>query len=158
MFRKVSTKDSDVSRLLLLAIVALCPTVWAYDCPANQAKDADTLLQIEHTWAKALQEKNSDAVACILDPGFEDASTDGQVFHHDEVLAHIPQRHAGSNTLSEMKARIYGDAAYVRGLNTVKDADGKALAQVRFTDIFVYQNGAWKAVAGHETLVSSSTK
>jgi len=147
-----------VSRLLLLAIVLVCPAGWAYDCPAHQAKDADTLLQIEHSWAKALQEKNADAVACIIADGFEDASTDGQVYDRNTVLAHIPQRHPGSNTLSDMKAHIFGDAAYVRGLNTVKDPAGKTLAQVRFTDIFVYQNGVWKAVAGHETLISESTK
>jgi ketosteroid isomerase-like protein len=147
-----------VKPLLLLAIFFFCPLVWAYDCPSNQAKDGDTLLQIEQAWAKALQQKNADAVACIIGDGFEDASTDGQVYDRDTVLAHIPQRHAGSNTLSDMKAHIYGDSAYVRGVNTVKDADGKTLAQVRFTDIFVYQNGIWKAVAGHETLVSVSTK
>ena len=147
-----------MSRWLLLAIVAFCPAVWAFDCPASQSKDADTLLQIEHTWAKALQAKDVNAVACIIADGFEDASTDGQVYNRDTVLAHIPQRHAGSNTLSDMKAHIYGDAAYVRGLNTVKDPGGKTLAQVRFTDIFIYHNGVWKAVAGHETLVSTSTK
>ena len=144
--------------LLLLAILFLCPLVWAYDCPVSQMKDADTLLQIEQTWAKALQQKNADTVACIIADGFEDASTDGQVYDRDTVLAHIPQRHAGSNTLSDMKAHIYGDAAYVRGLNTVKDADGNTVAQVRFTDIFIYQNGVWKAVAGHETLVSTPAK
>lgn len=144
-----------MSRLLLLAIFFFSPALWAYACPANQAKDADTLLQIEHTWAKALQDKNADAVACIIADGFEDASTDGEVYNRDTVLAHIPQRHAGSNTLSDMKAHIFGDAAYVRGLNTVKDPSGKTLAQVRFTDIFIYQNGVWKAVAGHETLVSA---
>jgi ketosteroid isomerase-like protein len=147
-----------VTRLLLLAILFWSPALWAYDCPANQSKDADTLLKIEQTWANALQEKNADAVACIMAEGFEDANTDGQVNNRDEILAHIPQRHAGSNTLSEMHAHLHGDSAYVRGLNTVKDANGKTLAQVRFTDIFLYQNGVWKAIAGHETLLSAPAK
>lgn len=128
--------------------------MWAETCPAHQAQDGDTLLQIEQNWAQALQQKNVDAVACIIADSFEDAGVDGQVQNRDQALAHIPQRRAGSNTLSDMHAHVYGDSGYVRGLNTVKDANGTPVAQVRFTDIFVYQNGVWKAVAGHETLVS----
>ena len=33
------------------------------------------------------------------------------------------------------------------------DANGNIVAKVRFTDIFVYRDGAWHAVAGQETLV-----
>jgi hypothetical protein len=74
---------------------------------------------------------------------------------HDraEALAGIAKRRPGSNELSEMHAHISGDAAFARGLNTVKDANGNIVAKVRFTDIFVYRDGAWHAVAGQETLV-----
>ncbi|HZQ69398.1 MAG TPA: nuclear transport factor 2 family protein [Terriglobales bacterium] len=154
----MSQRIQDVKHLLLLVAFLVGPAVWASDCPSKQARDGETLLQIEQSWAKALQEKNAGAVACIVGDDFEDAGTDGQVQNRDELLAHIPQRRAGSNVLSDMHAHIYGDAGYVRGLNTVKDADGKTVAQVRFTDIFVYRNGVWKAVAGHETLLSPAGK
>src|SRR5207248_10210164 len=77
MWSKNQPKDSDVTRLLLLAMFLSCPLLWAYDCPANQPKDGDTLLQIEQKWAKALQQKNADAVACIIGARSEDARTDG---------------------------------------------------------------------------------
>ena len=138
----------------MLAIFFPTAFLWAYDCPSHQVKDGDALIQIENNWAKSLGEKNVDAVSCIVGDDFEDAGVDGQVHDRSETLAHIPQRRPGSNSLSEMRAHVYGDAGYVRGLNTVKDAEGKSVAQVRFTDIFVYRNGVWKAVAGHETLVN----
>jgi hypothetical protein len=40
----------------------------------------------------------------------------------------------------------------------VIDADGQVRAKVRFTDIFVYREGRWLAVAGQESLVSETSK
>jgi len=52
-----------------------------------------------------------------------------------------------------MHAHIQGEMAYVRGMNRMTDNRGAVLARVRFTDIFVYRDGRWQAVAGQETLV-----
>jgi hypothetical protein len=40
----------------------------------------------------------------------------------------------------------------------VLDASGKEIARVRFTDVFVYRDGRWQAVAGHETLMPEEKK
>ena len=53
-----------------------------------------------------------------------------------------------------MKSHIYGEIGYVRGLNTVTDPNGKVIANVRFTDIFVYRDGRWQALCGQETLLN----
>lgn len=126
---------------------------FAADCPAGQAKDGAELLKIEHTWAKALEQKDAVAVGCILADDFQDAGVYGELHNREEALAHIAQRGPGSNRLSEMQPHVFGEVGYVRGLNTVIDAQGHAVAKVRFTDIFVYRDGRWKAVAGQETLV-----
>jgi hypothetical protein len=60
--------------------------------------------------------------------------------------------------LSELHPHVYGEFGYVRGLSTVLDADGKIRARVRFTDIFVYREGRWLAVAGQESLVKETSK
>jgi ketosteroid isomerase-like protein len=69
--------------------------------------------------------------------------------------------------LSEMRAQVHGDFGYIRGLATAiavpgkdaqgKDAQGKVLAKVRFTDIYVYRDGRWQAVAAHESLLPAKT-
>jgi predicted N-acetyltransferase YhbS len=53
-----------------------------------------------------------------------------------------------------MRAHTYGDAGYVRGLNRVVNANGEVVATVRFTDVFVYRERRWQAVAGQETMVT----
>ena len=127
-------------------------------CPASQPKDETALGQLEHSWAKALEEHDSTTVSCILADEFEDADVHGQLHHRAETLARIPQRTPSQNHMEDLKAHIHGDFAYVRGLNKVTDPSGKPVAQVRFTDIFVYRDGRWQAIAGHETLLTSESK
>ncbi len=75
-----------------------------------------------------------------------------------ENLASVIHRQPGRNQLSELHPHVYGEFGYVRGLNTVIDADGQPRDKVRFTDIFVYREGRWLAVAGQESLVSEASK
>jgi hypothetical protein len=35
------------------------------------------------------------------------------------------------------------------------DAQGKTVARVRFTDVYVYRDGRWQCVAGHESMVTA---
>jgi len=126
----------------------------AAPCPTNQSKEENTLVQAEQTWAKALEKHDSDVVSCLMADEFQDTDTNGELHDRTQALARIPQRPAYSNQLQDMHARAYGDFAFVRGLNKVLDSSGKLLAQVRFTDVFVYRDGRWQALAGHETLVT----
>jgi len=48
------------------------------------------------------------------------------------------------------------DFGYIRRRNTMLDPRGKVLARVRFTDIFVYRDGRWLAVAGQESPISDT--
>lgn len=130
----------------------------AQKCPTGQPKDENALLETERTWAKALEGHDVSAVGCVLADKFEDADVDGQVHNRADALDRIAHRRPGHNELEGMRAQVYEDVAFVRGLNNVIGADGKRIAQVRFTDIFVYRDGRWQAVAGQETLVPSQTK
>jgi ketosteroid isomerase-like protein len=157
MITESGMKGKDVRLTIWLAMVVLCSAAMAANCPEKQAKSGAALVAIEHTWAKALEQKDADAVGCILADEFQDAGVYGELHSREETLAHISERGPGSNVLSEMQPHIFGDAGYVRGLNTVTDTQGKAVAKVRFTDIFVYREGRWKAVAGQETLVTEKS-
>jgi hypothetical protein len=57
---------------------------------------------------------------------------------------------------SQLHPHVHDDFGYVRGLNAVVDPTGKVLARVRFTDIFVYRDGRWLAVAGQESLLTDT--
>ena len=127
----------------------------AQTCPSGQPRTENALLQLERSWAKALELHDSATVACLLAQEFDDAGVDGELHDRADTLARIPHRRPSHNQLTEMRVCLYSDFAFVRGLNRVSDNAGKLLAQVRFTDIFVYRDGRWQAVAGQETLVSS---
>lgn len=138
-------------RLALISIF-LPLTTFAANCPP-QPKTEAALLDLERNWAHALSQHDAATIACFLADEFQDAGVEGELSDRASALAKIPNRRPGQNQLADMHAHIYADTAYVRGLNQVLDASGKQIAQVRFTDIFVYRDHRWEAVAGHETLV-----
>ena len=136
----------------------ICPLAFAASCPTGQMKNESALVQLEQSWAHALEQHDADAVGCILGEEFQDIEPDGELRDRSSSLAHIAHRRPGHNQLSELAAHVHGDFGYVRGLNTVLDPEGKALARVRFTDIFVYRDGRWLAVAAQESLVAETPK
>lgn len=149
-----------VLRLAVFMLLVLCTatTASAAACPTSQPKTEDALLQAEETWAKALGEHDVDTVACLVADSFEDAGVDGAVHDRAAMLSRVSQRGPNRNQLEDMHAHIFGDTAFVRGVNKVFDPSGKHVASVRFTDIFVYRDGRWQAVAGQETLIKEAQK
>ena len=147
-----------MKQLLGFVVVIWSTAAFAMGCPSGQAKDGGALVQLEQSWAKALEHKDSDAVACILADDFQDIDTYGQVRSRAESLAHIAQRRPWGNQLSDLQPHVLGDFGYVRGLNTVVDAEGKTVAKIRFTDVFAYRDGRWLAVSAQESLVAESPK
>jgi hypothetical protein len=143
---------------LCLALLVFSPFTFGINCPKDQPRDGSALLQLERTWAKALEANDGDAVGCLLADEFQDADVHGDLHNRGETLAHVAQRKRSHNDLSEMEPHVQSDFAYVRGLDTVTDAQGKIVAKIRFTDIFVYRDGRWVAVAGQETLLSQPAK
>ena len=154
-----SCHDLEV-KILTFVVVSLALTVSApaADCPKNQSKTEAALIELEQNWAAALSRKDADAVACMVADEFEDADVDGSLHTRSQMLEHIPQRKPGTNRLSEMRAHVQGNSAFTRGLNTVVDASGKVVARVRFTDVFIYRDGRWQALAGHETLLGEASR
>ena len=116
------------------------------NCPTHQSKDGNALIPIEPS------------VGCILADEFQDADPSGQLHNRAETLAQIPHRRPGKNILSELTPHVFGDSGYIRGLATLVDGHGKTVARVRFTDIYVYRDQRWLAVAGQETLLPEAAK
>ena len=143
---------------LWLALLFLPVSSFAAGCPANQPKDGSALIQLEQNWAEALSRHDADAVGCILADEFQDVDPEGQLHNRAETLGAIPKRKPGTNQLSELTPHVYGDFGYIRGLATLVDANGNTKARVRFTDVYVYRDGRWLAVAGQESLLPSVLK
>jgi ketosteroid isomerase-like protein len=130
----------------------------AADCPRNQPKSEAALLELEQIWAEALSRRDADTVACIVAGEFEDADVDGSLHTRSQMLAHVRQRRPGANHLTEMRVHIEGNVGFVRGLNEILDPSGKIVARVRFTDLFAYREGRWRALAAQETLLGEASR
>lgn len=116
------------------------------------ADDTQSLLDLEQRWATAAGARDHTALDAILADGFVDVSWQGKLRSKADALAAPAAPVKTTQTLSELKVRIYGDAAVVTGLNTAMAANKSFTARIRFTDVFVKQAGTWRAVSAQETL------
>jgi ketosteroid isomerase-like protein len=137
--------------------VLLCPLAGASPCPTGQVKDGSALIQIEQTWARSLEHRDTAALGCILADEFEDAGPDGRLTNRATTLTKAAGHAAVHHELSELQPHVNGDSGYIRGLAAAVNAEGKLVANVRFTDVYVYRDGRWQCVAGHESMVAESS-
>jgi hypothetical protein len=131
-------------------LLLLCPLARGAACPTGQMKDEATLVQIEHLWVRADEQHDMAALGCILADEFEEADSAGSLINRSAMLARPADSGNVHYELSDLRAHLYGDVAYVRGIG-VGSANGRTTVKNRFTDIFVYREGRWQCVAGHES-------
>ena len=140
-----------MSLLAALAASTLATTVphTPLGCPAHP-RTAAGALATEHAWVRAIESRNSKLLACILAPEFADTSWRGELVERATVLTALPSHAPVRLQLSGLSVFLDGRFAIVRGTNT-QQANGRTVGTVRFTDMFVYRGGAWRAVSAQET-------
>jgi ketosteroid isomerase-like protein len=131
-------------------LLLLCSLAHGASCPKGQAKDEATLVEIEQTWARAIEQHNMPALECILAHEFEEAGSAGELIDRAQMLASAATSGDVHYELSDMRVHLYGNFGYVRGVGVARDSD-KPTVKHRFTDIFVYRDGRWQCVAGHQS-------
>jgi len=134
-------------------LLLLCSLAHGAVCPTGQLKDEAALVQIEHVWLRAVEQHDMAALGCILADEFEEADFAGSLIERSAMLASAANRGnvQPAVELSDLHAHVYGDFAYARGLAVIRSDDGKHPLKSRFTDIFIYRDGRWQCVAGHES-------
>jgi ketosteroid isomerase-like protein len=123
--------------------------------PGNAA--ADELKQIENDWEEAVKAKNAEKLGDILADSWAGLGWNGR--REDKATALADLKASGNSLdtfeMGPMKVRIFGNTAVVTGSDTEKsmengkDTSGKYI----WTDVFVKQNGKWRAVASQSTKV-----
>ena len=118
---------------------------------------ADELKQIENDWVAAAKAKDADKLGEILADSWVGQGWDGKTADKAKALADlkVPGNSLDSIEMGPMKVRVFGNTAVVTGSDTEKsmekgkDTSGKYI----WTDVFVKQNGKWRAVASQNTKV-----
>ena len=121
-------------------------------CPTHPMTSAG-VLATEHEWARALEARDSRAISCILANDFADTSWRGELVPRSVVLGRLQSRSPSQLKLTNLSVTQHGPLAIVRGINTQVGPGGRNAGSVRFTDVFVYRGGAWRAISAQETLI-----
>jgi len=122
-----------------------------------QNAEGTKLLSLEKMWNQAQLQHDSGALKSMISDRFVSTEWDGELSSHDQFLAEIadPKFDPSIMSVQDMKVEFYDDTAIVIGVYHTKGKyNGKPYDHVgRFTDTWIRQNGLWKCVASHTSLV-----
>jgi ketosteroid isomerase-like protein len=141
---------------IIFVVLAIVSGLSAQCNKVKQERSEKALLEMENRWVTALDRRDPKAVDCLLAEDFVDSDATGQLRTRQQVLDAVPNRKTYAQHLEDLRARVYGDTGIVHGVNRISDKDGKEVARVRFTDVFRYRDGQWRAISGHETMVQTA--
>ena len=125
---------------------------------ASDKDDGNALIQMERQWNDALQAHDAVWFKKNLADDFTDVSSaNGALSTKAEDIANLQ----GDKTvyesldLSNLKARVEGNAGVVTGVNHIKGRNEGQPFDVRlsFTDTYIKRNGRWQAWASQHTRV-----
>jgi Domain of unknown function (DUF4440) len=111
---------------------------------------ADVLAQ-EARWLTAITSGDVATVDSMLSPTYRHVNAAGEIFDRTGELATTEPLDITFHA-SDQIVDIAGDTAVIHGVNTLMQA-GKVKDRQRFSDVFVLQNGVWKALSAQETRI-----
>lgn len=144
----------------LVRVLTLLLIILPLELPGQSKLDAEQtkILALENAWNQAEEHKDIKALESLLDPTLVYVDYDGSVMDKAQFIASIkaPQLHPEQIVNESMTAHVYGDNAVVTGVYRERGVNnGKPYSRRgRFTDTWVYQQGAWVCVASQSTLIS----
>lgn len=123
----------------------------------HKSDDQQALEKIQHQWADARLKRDGSFATQIEADNFTVVWPDGQIINkQDDVKSYEADGAVFSEfKITDLDVRFYGETAIVIGQGSIKghtptkDLSGRYV----WTDTFVKQNGAWKAVASQVTSV-----
>jgi ketosteroid isomerase-like protein len=144
-------------------VLATVVLAWTSDALADLPSRADEeqLTKIEQAWGQAYVKRDPDLVQKLTTEDFMMVEPDGNIMTKPAYIKSI----TGDVTFTEfkiqhLKIRTWGDTGIVIGVASIKANEGKQdlSGNYCFTDIFVRQNGEWKAISGHVSVLPETNR
>ena len=120
-----------------------------------QGRNERTVLRFERDWLRALVERDRATLDRILADDFIDSNWKGQLRNKWQVLAGLSNPIPYLQRLQDVNIKLYQDVAVARCLNMISDQNGRIMMRIRFTDVLLYRDGHWQAIAAQETPLNS---
>ena len=119
----------------------------------DPVQDEREILRVEKAICQAFETGDADHLHQSLDEHFILTSSTGVVTDRAQNIAEVEKRDPFYEVFRNhgQNLRLYGDAAIVTGITTVKgrSGDDAFAADFQFTDTWVYRDGQWKLAASH---------
>jgi ketosteroid isomerase-like protein len=145
--------EAPVMRIRSLFTCMLALPATAAAAARDDAADTRELLRVEAELCQAFERGDAAIARRDLDATFTLTDSHGGVTGYDRNVADIARREPRYEVFSnhEQKVRLYGDAAIITGVTTVKGTSGKDAfaADFQYTDTWVRRDGRWKLAASH---------
>jgi ketosteroid isomerase-like protein len=141
-----------IPSVLALAVLAAAGGARAVPDPLRQPPTAAGVMATEAAWVRALQTRDIETLGRLLADDFVDTTWKGARRTKPEMIESLTANGPQPLDLSDLSVSLHGGTAVARGLNTIHGRDGGVRAHIRFTDVFLYSKGAWRALSAQETL------
>jgi ketosteroid isomerase-like protein len=135
----------------------------------GNARVEQELMQMERDWSAAYLKHDTAVISRLLADDY--VGIDGRAFvtnKAEEVEeakvpaagALPPERSVLDETISDMKVRVYGNAAIVTGLSTerVQFKGKESIVRYRRTTVYVKRAGRWQCVSFHASRIIEPPK
>jgi ketosteroid isomerase-like protein len=145
-----------MKRSIYMFVALLGSATFAADAPQPTRAEKEVMQVTQDACVAFL---NADLVAAdaLLAPGFTLVNSRAVVQPREEVMAELRNHDPVYSEFRNhsMTAQVFGDAAIVQGITTVKgNSGGQAFdVNVRFTDTLIRSHGKWRLVVSHVTAI-----
>jgi ketosteroid isomerase-like protein len=124
----------------------------------DAAQDELAIRRVEAALCKAFEDGDAATLRAGLTADFTLTDSRGAVSGFAQNIDEVERRDPRYDEFRNhgQVVRLYGDAAIVNGITSVRGTSGGEAfaADFRFTDTWVYRDGAWKLAASHATRLS----
>ena len=123
---------------------------------AQTTSDEQELRRLEDNWCLALKTRSEALLGEILAEDYVEVTSSGGIESRAQALAALRDPNGSTTSCgnSNLKVRVYGDAAVVTGImDQAGTSHGVPFSGKRlvFTDTYVRRGGRWQCVAGQST-------
>ena len=143
----------------LTAMVLLAGTA-VHGASTQAQDDAQLVMEVTQQGCDAIRAGDVATLEKLLAPEFTLVSSNAEVQTRDQVLDEVRRRDPLYEVFRNhsMTAWIYGDAAVVQGITSLKgSSSGNTFKlDVRFTDTLIKHQGQWRLVVSHVTRVPTT--
>ena len=141
-----------MNRYAVAAAVLLASAVGS-SYARDAAQDEREIRRVEAALCQAFEKGDAETLRQDLDASFTLTSSTGAVTDFEQNIAEVAQRDPAYETFRnhDQKVRLYGNAAVVTGITSIKGQSGGKTFEgdFQFTDTWVYRGGGWKLAASH---------